>query len=407
MNFAVVPRGGRACEGGGPSYPAGSDEDCNGLKWAVPLPGCPSSAGSAFSWQRCSCSTLASAAPSPLRAPIGGSWRQGIQVGRRSGSLERYLPLVASLPARGVIGYLQPDDWPSAGAQLRFYLAEYSLTPRVVVMATTPDYVIVTLKASVEGDDSGTVSRDSAPCGLRAAQTIRQRAARLQAKQVMVGALFAGLATLLPSLGMYLCLTRLWHRPDAPPTRVLAAAVAPGLAIGVASFFYFGLLHLASNHQTAMRLDVGLWLVIDVCLLLDARRRQNAVSPLPDAKARDATAATSSMFCPPGKAFWVRRLGLPDPFGVGCLVVLAALHRQARRENGTHSRSGISARARSPGPRPTGVRYFPRICPLVATEIRCCLPLGRSRASGLYAGSESTCDADCPGPVVLHLVGCR
>lgn len=72
----------------------------------------------------------------------------------------RYPPLVASLPARGLVGYLQPNDWPAAGAQLRFYLAEYSLTPRIVVMSTAPDYVIVAPEASLEGDDSGTISRD-------------------------------------------------------------------------------------------------------------------------------------------------------------------------------------------------------------------------------------------------------
>ena len=73
---------------------------------------------------------------------------------------QRYLPLIASLPARGVVGYLQPDDWPVAGAQRRFYLAEYSLTPRIVVMGTASDFVIVVPEASVESNDSGAVSRD-------------------------------------------------------------------------------------------------------------------------------------------------------------------------------------------------------------------------------------------------------
>jgi hypothetical protein len=73
---------------------------------------------------------------------------------------QRYLPLIASLPARGVVGYLQPDDWPSPDAQRRFYLAEYSLTPRIVVMSTVPEFVIVVPEASVESDDTRTVSRD-------------------------------------------------------------------------------------------------------------------------------------------------------------------------------------------------------------------------------------------------------
>ena len=73
---------------------------------------------------------------------------------------QRYLPLIGSLPTRGVVGYLQPDDWPDAGAQRRFYLAEYSLTPRIVVMGTAAEYVIVVPEASVESIESGTVSSD-------------------------------------------------------------------------------------------------------------------------------------------------------------------------------------------------------------------------------------------------------
>lgn len=72
----------------------------------------------------------------------------------------RYLPLLASLPARGLVGYLQPDDWPSPDAQRRFYLAEYSLTPRIVVMGTVPEYVIVVPEASIQGGDPEDVSRD-------------------------------------------------------------------------------------------------------------------------------------------------------------------------------------------------------------------------------------------------------
>ena len=80
---------------------------------------------------------------------------------------QRYLPLIASLPARGVVGYLQPDDWPAAAAERRFYLAEYSLTPRIVVMSTAPEYVIVVPEASVAGDGSaGASSRDPRLAGL-------------------------------------------------------------------------------------------------------------------------------------------------------------------------------------------------------------------------------------------------
>jgi hypothetical protein len=75
---------------------------------------------------------------------------------------ERYESLRLWLPAQGTIGYLQPDDWPTAGAQQRFYLAEYELTPRVVVMSTAPEFVVVVPEASVAGgEDRGTGSRDA------------------------------------------------------------------------------------------------------------------------------------------------------------------------------------------------------------------------------------------------------
>jgi hypothetical protein len=63
---------------------------------------------------------------------------------------QRYLPLVSALPVSGIIGYLQPDNWPGVSAQRRFYLAEYSLTPRVLVMGTEAEYVIAVPEASTE-----------------------------------------------------------------------------------------------------------------------------------------------------------------------------------------------------------------------------------------------------------------
>lgn len=79
---------------------------------------------------------------------------------------KRYEPLVFWLPPQGTIGYLQPDDWPTPRAQRRFYLAEYALTPRAVVMSTAPEFVIVVPEASVAGGEvRGTASQDARLAG--------------------------------------------------------------------------------------------------------------------------------------------------------------------------------------------------------------------------------------------------
>jgi hypothetical protein len=86
--------------------------------------------------------------------PLFEGWRVYVAEGhtRDIVTLEagRYEPLIASLPARGTVGYLPPDDWPTEGAIRRFYEAQYALTPRVVVMDTSPEYVIVVPEASVD-----------------------------------------------------------------------------------------------------------------------------------------------------------------------------------------------------------------------------------------------------------------
>jgi hypothetical protein len=63
-----------------------------------------------------------------------------------------YRSLVVSLPASGRIGYLLPADWPDSVAVARFYLASYALTPRLIVLGTDPEFVIVTPEASIPGD---------------------------------------------------------------------------------------------------------------------------------------------------------------------------------------------------------------------------------------------------------------
>ena len=69
-----------------------------------------------------------------------------------TGEAQPYDALISSLPARGAVGYLQPDDWPSPDAQRRYYLAQYMLTPRLVTMGVAAEFVIVSPEASVTED---------------------------------------------------------------------------------------------------------------------------------------------------------------------------------------------------------------------------------------------------------------
>ena len=72
----------------------------------------------------------------------------------------RFDALTLWLPARGTIGYITPSDWPSADAQRRFYLAEYALAPRVIVMSTAPEFVIATPEAFTGPDALNSTSTD-------------------------------------------------------------------------------------------------------------------------------------------------------------------------------------------------------------------------------------------------------
>lgn len=60
-----------------------------------------------------------------------------------------FAALASSIPSHGRIGYLQPRDWPSADAVRLFYMAEYALTPRILVLNTSPAYLIVVPDAAV------------------------------------------------------------------------------------------------------------------------------------------------------------------------------------------------------------------------------------------------------------------
>jgi hypothetical protein len=85
---------------------------------------------------------------------------RGVQPDAVTEDGRRYDALARWLPARGTIGYLQPADWPSADAQRRFYLAEYALAPRVIVMSTAPEFVIVTPEASAGPDALNSTATD-------------------------------------------------------------------------------------------------------------------------------------------------------------------------------------------------------------------------------------------------------
>jgi hypothetical protein len=101
----------------------------------------------------------------PAVTAIRSDWQSIAARGRERDFLtrevERYEPLTPSLPRRGTVGYLQPEDWPGNDAVLRFYLAEYALTPRIIVPGTGPEFVIVVPEAGVDDQDGrGIPSRD-------------------------------------------------------------------------------------------------------------------------------------------------------------------------------------------------------------------------------------------------------
>jgi hypothetical protein len=95
--------------------------------------------------------------------PTVSDWR--LYAGRHepdfvSRAAERYPSLIRSLPTSGRIGYL-PEEEPTNEAFLRFSLAQYELTPRVVVMGTEPNFVIAAPEALTSDDDlRGAPSRD-------------------------------------------------------------------------------------------------------------------------------------------------------------------------------------------------------------------------------------------------------
>jgi hypothetical protein len=60
---------------------------------------------------------------------------------------QRFRVLVSALPRKGTIGYLPPPDWPGVDAVRQFYLAQFALTPRLVVFGTDAEFVIAVPEA--------------------------------------------------------------------------------------------------------------------------------------------------------------------------------------------------------------------------------------------------------------------
>ena len=72
---------------------------------------------------------------------------------------QRFRVLVSALPRAGTIGYLPPPDWPGVDAVRQFYLAQFALTPRLIVFGTDADFVIAVPEA--ERAQSGGATADA------------------------------------------------------------------------------------------------------------------------------------------------------------------------------------------------------------------------------------------------------
>jgi hypothetical protein len=73
----------------------------------------------------------------------------------------RYRDLIGSLPSRGTIGFLAPTELGATEATASYYLAQYALTPRVVIVGTDAEFVIAIPESAPQGDDApGTMSPD-------------------------------------------------------------------------------------------------------------------------------------------------------------------------------------------------------------------------------------------------------
>lgn len=120
------------------------------------------------------------------------------------------------------------------------------------------------------------------------------------------------LALVMPALAVYAMLARLWCRSESAMTsRVLAAALSPGLGIGLASVVYFVLLLLIADHGFAVAADAGIWCVADVWLLAGLLARRGKA---PERQARASESAAPVL--------WRPALGVT---AAGCLILLGVV----------------------------------------------------------------------------------
>jgi hypothetical protein len=74
---------------------------------------------------------------------------------------DRYRDAVTSLPVRGTIGFLPPTERHASDATMRYFVAQYALTPRVIVLGTNAEYVIAVPEAAPADDEpTGRPSQD-------------------------------------------------------------------------------------------------------------------------------------------------------------------------------------------------------------------------------------------------------
>src|SRR5262249_40447613 len=99
--------------------------------------------------------------------PLRADWRQLISTRQHPDPITEqdraYHALIPWLPKNGRIGYLQPPNRSPVDATRRFFLAEYALTPRVVVMDTQPEFVIISSDPETDTGQNPAISDAADP----------------------------------------------------------------------------------------------------------------------------------------------------------------------------------------------------------------------------------------------------
>jgi hypothetical protein len=88
----------------------------------------------------------------------------------------------------------------------------------------------------------------------------------------------SAIALSVPSLVIYAALIRPWGPSTSRVSRPLAAALSPGLAVGLTSCIHFFLLIATSSHRTALILDTVLWTLMLAVAGVDAWQRRGTRS---------------------------------------------------------------------------------------------------------------------------------